>query len=68
MAEARLKTQWNHTSAVLCLIANVNRDPKKTRAFRPQDFHPFAERRPQGIPITRDNFRMLKTVLVDRRR
>jgi len=33
MAEARGRESWAHTSAILALIANVNRDPKKTRPF-----------------------------------
>ena len=33
--------RWSHTSAVLALIANVNRDAKKRpRPFQPSDFDP----------------------------
>jgi len=67
MSEARLKRQWERTSWILALTANVNRDPKKTRAFRPDDFNPFVERRPRGIPITSANIGMLKRVFVDRK-
>ena len=42
MAEGRGRQSWAHTSAVLALIANVNRDPKKTRAFKPSDFDPYS--------------------------
>jgi hypothetical protein len=42
MAEARCRERWAHTSSVLALMANLNRDPKKTRAFRPSDFAPYA--------------------------
>ena len=31
---------WRHTSAVMALTANVNRDPKKGRLFAPSDFDP----------------------------
>ena len=31
---------WNHTSAVMSLIANVNRG-KNTKVFVPSDFHPY---------------------------
>jgi hypothetical protein len=31
-----------HTSAIPSLIANVNRDPKKTRPFKPSDFDPYS--------------------------
>ena len=44
MAEARWLEAWGHTSAVLALIANVNRDPKKTRPFKPSDFDPYSAR------------------------
>ena len=42
MAEARERSEWARTSAMLALIANAHRDPKKTRAFKPGDFDPFA--------------------------
>jgi len=43
MAEGRSKQMWTHTSCIMALIANVNRDPKKTRAFKPDDFNPYAQ-------------------------
>lgn len=42
MAEAVGRQRWMHTSTLMALIANVNRDPKKGRAFRPPDFDPYA--------------------------
>lgn len=44
MAEARQRSQWARTSTLLALIANAHRDAKKTRAFKPSDFDPFARR------------------------
>ncbi|MFO7959003.1 MAG: hypothetical protein R6X33_18105 [Candidatus Brocadiia bacterium] len=44
----------------MALIANVNRDPKKGRVFRPSDFNPCATRQKGGIPITADNIGLLK--------
>jgi hypothetical protein len=41
MADARQNSEWNHTAQLLSLIANANRDPKRSRAFTPDDFHPF---------------------------
>ena len=35
----------------MALLANCHRDPKKTRAYRPKDFDPFA--RP-GKPLKAD--------------
>jgi hypothetical protein len=45
MAEARNRQAWAHTSALLALIANCHRDPKKTRPFQPADFHPHEKQR-----------------------
>jgi len=54
-------------SSLLALIANVNRDPKRTRAFRPADFNPYEVRRPAGIPLKKANMGLLKQVFVDRK-
>lgn len=43
MAEARERSEWGRISALLALIANAHRDPKKSRAFKPGDFDPFAQ-------------------------
>ncbi len=42
MSESRRREQWSRTSALMALIANANRDPKRSRIFRPSDFDPFA--------------------------
>jgi hypothetical protein len=55
----------------MALIANVNRDPKKGRLAKPDDFHPL--RRPQNQtgqserqpPLA--DISILKAVFVDRR-
>lgn len=54
MAEARGRDNWAHTSAILALVANVNRDPKKTRAYKPSDFDPYSarEKRDKAIEVT----------------
>jgi hypothetical protein len=62
MAEGAQRERWQHTSCILALIANANRDPKRTRRFTPADFNPFNRRR-QGIPITPDNIQMLKKLV-----
>lgn len=65
MTHARQQDQWNHTATVMALIANVNRDPKKGRAFRPADFHPvMVVKREKAQPLKGD-IGMLKTVFVD---
>jgi hypothetical protein len=55
---------WSHTSAVLAMIANVNRDPKKTPAFQPADFDPYRPRHPARVD-RKTGFEMLKAVFVD---
>jgi len=68
MAEAKGRANWAHTSTVLALLANVNRDPKRTRAFRPADFNPFETRRARdGVPLVAENLAMLKRVFVDKK-
>lgn len=43
MGEARRSENWDHTAQMLCLTANIHRDPnKREREFVPADFHPFA--------------------------
>ena len=64
MAQGNSEALWSHTSTVLAMIANVNRDPKKTRAFKPDDFNPHARK-----PVVRGkaDITILKQVFVDRR-
>jgi len=54
MAEAKSRESWAHTSALMALIANVNRDPKKTRPFKPADFDPYTakDKRDKAIEVT----------------
>jgi hypothetical protein len=65
MAEAKSRQAWNHTSAILAMLANVHRDAKKTRALRPADFHPH--RRHDKPTITKVGINVLKQVFVDRK-
>ncbi len=56
MAEAKAKDEWSRMSALLALLANCHRDPKKTRSFKPADFDPFAKR-PAPMPIDMDDLK-----------
>jgi len=60
MAEARGRQAWAHTSAILTLIANVNRDPKKTRPFKPSDFDPYSARDKRGEAIELKDMALLR--------
>lgn len=66
MSEARSKDNWTHTSALLTLLANANRDPKKTKPFKPSDFNPHQTRPTPAPPIcTTSDLSILKTIFVD---
>lgn len=53
MAEAHARAAWDHTSQVLCLLANCHRDPKRQRQpFKPQQFHPYHQRRRRAVPVS----------------
>lgn len=66
MAEGRQRENWTHTSHVLALIANVNRDPKKTPAFEPADWNPMLQRQEESDPPEAD-ITILKTLFVDQK-
>jgi len=65
MARARQQDNWNHTAAVLALLANVNRDPKRGRPFKPSDFHPVQAASQETPRPLKGDIRMLKAVFVD---
>lgn len=45
MAEGKSRSMWDHTSHLMTLIANIHRDPKKTKAFKVEDFTPYPPKR-----------------------
>ena len=67
MAEARSRENWAHTSSVLAMLANVNRDPKKTKPFKPSDFDPYGNANKSAKPVIRkgEDFDILKMVFID---
>jgi hypothetical protein len=66
MAEARCRERWSHTSAVLALLANCHRDPrKKPTPYKPADFNPYQRRRERTTHQA--SIEVLKRVFVDRR-
>jgi hypothetical protein len=60
MAEARGRDEWARTSALMALIANVNRDPRKSRPFKPSDFDPYAGKRTEAVVVDKGNIGLLK--------
>jgi hypothetical protein len=69
MAQAAARERWSRTSAVLALIANANRDPKKTRPFKPSDFDPYAgpQAPAQAVEVGKDNIGTLKAAFTGRK-
>jgi len=66
MAESRAKERWAHTSSVMALIAETNRNPKKRgRPFTPDDFNPFARKRKRkkGTKLSPLNINALQVFL-----
>lgn len=41
MSEGAGRERWSHTSAVLCMMANTARDPKKPE-YKVEQFDPYA--------------------------
>ena len=64
MAEARTRDAWSRTASVMALLANCHRDPKRTRAFKPGDFDPFAK---AAHPLAKVGIEVLKDVFIDRK-
>ena len=62
MAEGHHRDAWQHTASIMALMANVNRDPKKTRAFKPSDFNPYVPKTSGAdvIVVTKENISLLK--------
>jgi hypothetical protein len=64
MAEAKSKDSWQHTSTLLALLANINRDPKKQKAFAPDDFNPYKNEQKKKPILKGKDLRILKDVFV----
>jgi hypothetical protein len=69
MAEGQGRERWAHTSLIAAILANANRDPKKGRALRPEDFDPYATRqsRPDVIEVNQDNIGLLRQAFTGKR-
>jgi hypothetical protein len=39
--ELRDRMEWNRISALMALLCNINKDPKKGKTFYPADFNPY---------------------------
>lgn len=41
LAEARGRFEWEQTSALMALVVNLVRDPKKSKPAKATDFNPY---------------------------
>jgi hypothetical protein len=66
MAEGHGRDEWGRMSIVCCLIANANRDPKKSGPVKPDDFNPYAERRKRAdaIEVTQENVGLMRAAFI----
>ena len=55
MADGAQRSEWSRTSAMMAHLANINRDPKRTRPFKASDFDPFSQASAAGgAPVVLD--------------
>jgi hypothetical protein len=69
MARGRLRHEWAQTASIMALLVNLNRDPRTgRRPAHPDDFNPYAERRPETSKAPPGGFEMLQAILAERDR
>ena len=61
MVEGTQRARWSRTSAVMALIANVNRDSRRSRPYRPSDFDPYESEASETTVLDKDGLRKLLT-------
>ena len=68
MAEGLGRERWAHTSLLCALVANANRDPKRSRPVKPEDFDPYARQdRRERIDADSGSLSMLREALTGRK-
>ena len=65
MFHNRGKEAWSHTSALMAVLANTHRDPKKHRPYRPKDFDPYRCDEPDKPTAKLKDLSILKSIFVD---
>jgi hypothetical protein len=65
MTRGRAVRQWDETAALMAVIANCHRNPKRRPSpYTADDFHPFAPRHTtRGLRLTPANIGILKVFL-----
>lgn len=65
LAEGADRARWVHTSGILAMLYNANRDPKRSRARKPREFDPYA--RGATRKATMDELQQIMTARPTRR-
>ena len=61
MLDGRQRHDWSIAASVMSVMANLHRDPKRSRRLNPSDFDPFMTRqRPVKVDVS-----VLKDVFID---
>jgi hypothetical protein len=67
MARGRLRHEWSQTASLMALLVNLHRDPRSgRRPAHPDDFNPYALKRPEAPKAAPGGFEMLKALLEER--
>jgi hypothetical protein len=67
MAEARCRERWRHTSALMALLANIHRDPKRHKPYKPADFDPYEAKDLRRQAVGLSDVGKLKDAFIGRR-
>ncbi len=65
MAESRGRLEWGRTSCLMALVANILRDPKKSKPVKPGDFNPYSQK---AKPVMKITMAQLKGMIPDPKR
>ncbi len=61
MLDGKQRHDWSIAASVMSVMANLQRDPKRSRRLNPSDFDPFMKRqRPVKVGVS-----VLKDVFID---
>jgi len=67
MSDGLLENQWSHTASILALIANVNRDPKKHKALKPDDLNPTVQKEEDAVEMPQSDLTELREFFTGRK-
>lgn len=61
MLDGKQRHDWSIAASVMSVMANLQRDPKRSRRLHPSDFDPFSKhQRPVKVDVS-----VLKDVFID---